>query len=602
MGGGEPRMSNDVVNDDWWPDVLKSIPRENPIAGEYALVAAIDQPWGSRSYRHLYTALAPTDLIDTLILHPGGIDHEVRATGPFPAMSPTIDETPYRPRFFIGTAGIVPEGLEPLCVAWTSTNKTYVVPDQGFLMTYGLIPRYIETEGAREIHWDDPSIPRESVVKAKPISEYHFPRHSRAFVLVRTDYLQDYATLRGLHMLQVYFAENWDDPPSDIQEALEGKESREFTLPGRLIRIYGQSSPRSYLASAWGTRPLMGPDTSPVTEGRWEYGELSWPGIEGAVTQERAMSSTLLHAFVTDRVLGRYEGKEEFTVHPESGGVSYGGQWSTGNTSRIGRDVIRVELKKLYEGTPPEVVQHFHRHSVPKPPGDSVELREQANIATRTRRIVYALVSLGELIASEASEILEKATTSLDTVKLSRADLDYEGWWMNGVAERAARHAPLNMAQDEFLSRCGELDKLVVEGMNEKILREMLVNLNVDPELISSWRSLKLLSYLLQMISTASEAGLRIPEDSREVADRTAERETTHTLPTLLHLRELRTAGSHRGGKSHDARIVGALSELQMDPQSTSSGWGNVLDKLYDEVASELEMAAEVLREHRSTR
>jgi hypothetical protein len=185
--------------------------------------------------------------------------------------------------------------------------------------------------------------------------------------------------------------------------------------------------PPSYLASVWGTRPLIGLGGSPVTEGRWEYGELTCPGIEGVVTHDRAMTPTLSYAFVKDSVLRRYEGQPEFSVNPEIGGVSYNIQWSPGNTSRLGRDIIRVELKKLYEGTPPEVVHHFHHHAVSPPGYDLTTLQNQPNVATRTRRIVYSLVSLGENLAGLSSNALGRQITSMDTVKFLRADLDYEG-------------------------------------------------------------------------------------------------------------------------------------------------------------------------------
>lgn len=592
-------MSSGIVNDDWWPGVLQPIPLERPAATEYVLVAEIGQPWGPRSYRHLYTALAPADLTDALIRNPGGIGHEVRASGPHPHVSPSLGEASYKPRFYIDGGGFVPEDLEPLCVAWTSANRTYLAPDQGFLMTYGLMPRYLVDTGSKEVRWDDPSIPRSDVVISAPESEYHFPAHTRAFVSIHRDYLQDYATIRGLHLIQVYFAEKWDDPPSDIEEALDGGESREFSLPGRLVRLYAQKRPSSYLASVWGTRALIGPGSSPVTEGGWEYGELTWPGIEGVVTHDRAMTPGLDYAFVTDSVLGRYEGWPDFSVNPEIGGISYGGQWSTGNTSRLGREIIRVELKKLYEGNPPEVVHHFHRHAVPPPIGDLVALRNEPNVATRTRRIVYALVSLGEQIAGIASEVLGRTTSSMDTVKLSRANLDYEGWWENRNAEPVARHAPTSMTKDAFLSRCGQLDQLVVESLDEGILRETLLNIGVDRKLIESWKSLKLLAHLLQLASTASETGLRLPEDAREAVARAAEGGSAQELPILAVLHELRIAGSHRGDKSHDTRIADALAQLDLHPQSTSTGWGHVLDRLYDEVARELETATYVLGQHR---
>lgn len=582
-------MSASAVAGDWWPKVLQPIPLENPLATEHVLVAENGQPWGTRSYRYLYTALAPPELSGALLSNPGGIGYEVRATGPHPAGPTSMGGAPYEPRFYIDALGLVPGDLEPLCVAWTSANRTYIAPDQGFLMTYGLIPRFVTIADVKEVHWDDPSVPRNDVVISIPVSEYQFPLLTRAHVSIDRDYLQDYATIRKLHMIQVYFAERWEDPPSDIEAGPAGEESREWSFPGRLVRLFAQRNPPSYLASVWGTRPLIAPGSSPVTKGRWEYGELIWPGIDGVVTHDRAMSPGLDYAYVTDSVLGRYEGRPGFSVNAEYGGVSYGGQWSTGNTARLGRDLIRVELKKLYEGNPPEVVQHFHRHAVPLPAGDLRALHDQPNIATRTRRIVYALVTLGEEIAALSTKALGRVVTSMDTVRLSRGSLDYEGWWENPIAEQAARHAPMSMTKDMFLSRCAQLDQLVVEAIDEGILRETLVAFGVDAEQIKGWRSLKLLAHLMRLAVTGSSAGLRLPEDAHQMVDRVSGGPSPPGLSVLEQLHELRIVGSHRSDGRHAQRLAAALAMLGVDRESTASGWGLVLDRLYDEVARELE-------------
>jgi len=588
-------LSANPVAGDWWPRVLQPIPLEKLLATEHVLVAENGQPWGPRSYRYLYTALAPPELSDAVLRNPGGIGYEVRATGPHPTVSATMGGSPYEPRFYIDACGLAPGDLEPLCVAWRSANRTYIAPDQGFLMTYGLIPRFVTIAGVKEVHWDDPSLPRNDVVVSIPVSEYHFPLLTRAHISIHRDYLQDYATIRKLHMIQVYFAECWEDPPSDIETGVEGKEALELSFPGRLVRLYAQRRPPSYLASVWGTRPLIGPGASPVTEGRWEYGQLIWPGIGGVVTHDRAMSPGLDHAYVTDSVLGRYEGQPGFSVNPEYGGVSYGGQWSTGNTSRLGRDLIRVELKKLYEGNPPDVVLHFHRHAVPPPGGDLRALRDQPNIATRTRRIVYALVTLGEETAALSTKALGRVIASTDTVRLSRTRLDYEGWWEHPIAEQAARHAPMGMTRDMFLSRCGQLDQLVVEAINERILRETLVALGVDAEQIIEWRSLKLLAHLLRLVITGSSVGLRLPEDAQQAVERVSEGLSPSMLSVLEQLHDLRIAGSHRGDDRHARKLADALALLDLEPESTASGWGLALDRLYDEVAQELEKTASAL-------
>lgn len=283
------------VPDDWWPELLRPISSERPLAQEQVLVAEVGHPWGQRSYRHLYSVLAPAEKLLRLLEHPGGIGHEISATGPHPYISSPREGDIYTPRFWVDAADIAPEGLEPLIVSWSSANRTFIAPDQGFLMTYGLIPRIVSTETGPELHWDDPSVPRHDVVISHSVSVYDFPAYTRAFVTIHRDYLQDYATIRDCHIIQVYYAERWGDPSPNIVSLLAGREAREFVLPGRLIeiRILPNSLP-SHLAKVWGTRVLVEPSVSPVIAGRWQYGELVWPGIQEPVTNERALPAIML--------------------------------------------------------------------------------------------------------------------------------------------------------------------------------------------------------------------------------------------------------------------------------------------------------------------
>jgi hypothetical protein len=93
-------------------------------------------------------------------------------------------------------AEIVPEGLEPLIVAWQAGGRTILVPDQGFLMTYGLIPRSVQSATIER--------PRHDVVIAKMASKYFFERRSEARVTIDREYLQDYATVRNRSPIQVF--------------------------------------------------------------------------------------------------------------------------------------------------------------------------------------------------------------------------------------------------------------------------------------------------------------------------------------------------------------------------------------------------------------
>ena len=90
---------------------------------------------------------------ETLLKNPGGIGHEITTSGPHP--SPSKGSFVYKPEFSIWSGGYVSEGFEPLVVAWTTGNRTVLLPDQGFLMTYGLVPRTVKSKHGDAIHWDD---------------------------------------------------------------------------------------------------------------------------------------------------------------------------------------------------------------------------------------------------------------------------------------------------------------------------------------------------------------------------------------------------------------------------------------------------------------
>ncbi|MBI5302689.1 MAG: hypothetical protein HY868_11170 [Chloroflexi bacterium] len=586
------------VPNDWWPELLRPILAERPLDHEQVLVAEIGHPWGPRSYRHLYSALAPSETVSKLLEYPGGIGHEISTTGPHPDISSSQRDSNYVPRFWVFAAEVVPEGLEPLVISWRSANQNFIAPDQGFLMTYGLIPRIVTTETGPELHWDDPSVPKHDVVVSRNVSVYDFPNYTRAFVTIQRDYLHDYATIRDCHIIQVYYAERWGEPSSNIVSLLAGREAREFTFPGRLIEIRNMSNSRpSHLAKVWGTRALIEPNDSPVIAGRWQYGELVWPGIQDPVTNERALPSMLLVAFVSDAVLAHYEGNPQFQIHPESGNVSYGNQWSTGNTQRVGRDLILVELKKLYEGCPPNVVHYWHRYAVLPSAENLDRLRQTPNVATRAKRITYALVSVGEALAKMATEVFQRALNSKEIVGLSRQEMNYRGWWNDPIVEPVTRTIPLSMSKDDFLARCESLDQLVVEGLQERILREILLGLGEGDKDILQYKSIRLLGRLLELSTVANQSGLWLGSDFQEIHARTPQPARIVQLPVLATLHDLRIVRSHRGNESHQKRVSDALKVLNVDPALTATGWGTVMDALLDAIAKEIEHTFAILKQ-----
>lgn len=460
-------------------------------------------------------------------------------------------------------------------------------------MTYALMPRNCESG---EVLWDDPRNGVFDVVKVEPPSEYRFKLIRGARVLIRREYLQDYATVRDMSMIQTYYVANSDDSPDPVSTRLaKEKCGHLLRLPQRAVDIRFDARDRELvLAQVWGSRHLLAPAHAPVSDNR-DYGVLHWPGY-GAIDGSAGISPqgsplTLGYVYVRDSVLGEYEGRPGFEITPESGAVSCRGQWSVSFTQRVGRDLIQVELKKLYEGNPPTVVKTWHKYAVDAPDLDGLAaLRSQPNIARRAKAVVYAVVRLGEVLAGIASEVTDTPRTACDLVKLERARLEHEGWWSSEAVEPITRHVPIAMMKGDFMSRCVDLYKVVGECLSEKILRQTLISLGIDKEDIKDLRSLRLLERLVQLAGTAERTGLDLVSQGQEVEARRKESPPSTPVTVLIHLCELRNSKSHRGRSAKQA-----LKDLGICIQKTTPGWGEALDTIYDGTAQALLGIADAL-------
>jgi hypothetical protein len=152
-------------------------------------------------------------LVDAVLkAHGETIGSEVSANGPHPS-SPGG----FVPRFWIHAGTIEPSGFEPLVNSWVSGSVTTLWPDQGLLMTYGLAPQCLENK----ILWNDLATPSPDIIVVQPTSVYDSPKASEAFVKIRSHYLQDYATLRGMAVMQTYFARGRGTVPPNTVKLLK---------------------------------------------------------------------------------------------------------------------------------------------------------------------------------------------------------------------------------------------------------------------------------------------------------------------------------------------------------------------------------------------
>lgn len=253
------KFLNIKIPPDWWPSSLQDFSQEDPLGDEFVTVAEISEPWGKRSDKILYTALVPPARIEKLSKLKGCIGYKVESSGPWP--SPSADEFKYSPHFWVHGA-LKHETLEPLVVSWETAGYTVLQPDPGFLMTYGLIPRQCDNG---ETYWDDPQNGIYEVVKVAPPAEYYYTLLNSSKVSVRREYLMDYAKVRNLSLLQVYFVSNTSLSPDKLSLRLASGGPNEVKLLNRLVDVRKDPlNTDAVLAQIWGFRHIADPSAAPV--------------------------------------------------------------------------------------------------------------------------------------------------------------------------------------------------------------------------------------------------------------------------------------------------------------------------------------------------
>ncbi len=576
------------MSEDWWPAPLSHISRENPWGETNVVVAEIksfdEKPHAGQ--RSTFSVLVPVAQVDEVRKNLAKLDHQVSASGPHP--SPIRSDT-YNPKFWIGAHGLPSERYEPLVLSWASHDKTVLQPDPRFLMTYGLAPRNC---GAGLVCWDDPAAPVHDIVKVSAPSIWKFPVGTGATVSISREFLQDYLTLRNMALVQVFWEIRFGRIDDEIEKRLGDTEGLDIDFVDRKFSLTRAFEDRQLVAvQVWGGRIVALPAGLPITTNSLEKEGLKWPGFADAVTDSMAARMRASDSvYVDDGVLAAYEGRPEFSIHPESGSVRFGTQWSVGFCNRVGRNLIRLELKKLYEGVPPHVTRHWNKFAVdPLPTSAYRAAIEERNIAKRAKEIIFSVVALGEALAQLGQLAGLKELRPEAFVGLRRIALEYNGWWTFEDAEAISRQVPPDLSSDAFLDRCMSLNKLIVEGLVEGKVRATLHSVGIPPDAIASLKGLKLLDCIVRMTQVAHATGLELPKDGARIWDRLSHDGTDPAQPIayLFALYDLRIINAHKAG-DRNKKLSEALEPFGVMPGEEAAGYGRILDRIYDLLAFQI--------------
>jgi hypothetical protein len=426
-------------------------------------------------------------------------------------------------------------------------------------------------------------------VKVSAPSVYSFPNSTHAFVSICREYVQDYLTLRKKALVQSFWEKRFSSTDSEMEERLGSEECVDLDTPNRRLRLFRLDS-RVVITEVSGGRVLALPGPLPISNDPLEAKGLIWPGFDGPVAHARAMAMRPSDCiYVDDSVLADYEGRPDFVVVPERGAVSFGTRWRVGYCRRVGRNLIRVELKKLYEGVPAAVTQRWHKFAVePPPPGAYPAILDELNIGGRAKALTYAIVNLGENLAALAQVVGLPGLAPDSFVGLRRSHLDYKGWWRFSDAEAIGRHVPLNMPVDAFLDRCLSINKLAVEGLVEPSLRRTLHKMGVPPKEIETFRTLKLLDCVVRMCQVARASGLSLATSGVEIWQRLSKDGTDapQPIPRMFALYDMRNLKAH--SSDDRKKLADCLGRFDVNTSEAAAGYGAILDRVYDALIAEI--------------
>lgn len=487
--------------------------------------------------------------------------------------------------------------LEPLVTSWEKHNKTVYIPDSRLLANYYLVSR----NSGQKIYWDDPSIPRYNVIEVIPTSNYTIDNGSTlSKVEVERDYLEDYAFLKKCAIVEFYFEERWihtDDPA--INSILSGENGKNITQVNRRIKLIKTKFKNyKYNIQIWGRQVILIPKSSPISNPK--AFRLKWPGFEDGLSEEDARKSVLDYVYLLDHYLIEYENKEEFTLYPESGGINFQNWWELSFCGRRGRDYVRFELRKIYEGVPQDIIKEINKYAVEEEIVDeNISKFGNRNIASRARKVIYGYLDLF-LALSKLFKSVELFYDDEELCSFSKEKIEYCGWFNFMKLRKLGNVAKLESTEDEFLSRCRGLYSLF-ESIKEKPLRAFLRKINIQEDKTKSLKANKLLELVIKILKVSIETGLEVTSNSTEILKRISFPIKLKEISFLFCLYDIRTYASHREGSDIMKKYLHALDFFNIDNDFMKShGWGIAVDKIYDNIITSLETIKNIVNKYPS--
>lgn len=482
----------------------------------------------------------------------------------------------YKPSFWLylsESSGL--KKAEPLVVSWCSGNHTALMIDQGFLSAFKLSPRLLDNE----ILWDDLKEPEYDVVKNKLLSEYKYPTQSKAYVKIKKEYLEAYLAFRKKTAVQIFTIKR--DIPIDEEISILLKDKEHFIEEFKQFEIKisrFDNKENTARLEINGFKVLL-----EDSEGNGEEETFTghyWKGVEGLVTEWRARHEMPFeYVYVSDKVLAVYEADEDYEVCPLSGSVSYRNQWAVTHCERVGKNAIKIEIKKLYEGNRYTVIDYWNQFSI-----HPSEIIEGENVALKSERLVRKFFLFGRLFAGLSNHLFEFSYSSKDLIGLDEERIEYTGWSEFPEFNAIAQHVDLkSFSKEQFISRCKKLYILLGENLKEKPLRKIVDMLGFPVSETEKFKSIKLLELIITYLKIAEESGLHPVHNKETLVERVLENKNLNALLELSAVNSVRQLDAHKTNDSK-TRLHKALTDLGVHPNAISNNYADAIWQVYDSI------------------
>jgi hypothetical protein len=470
------------------------------------------------------------------------------------------------------------DGHDYVVASWGSGSFYTFNLAEKVWMALGLTPRCIGNEEQR-IVYDDLRLPEFNVAGGEVSGQYYWQPSRNISWVMSNEYLRRYLWMRGAIGVRTFFYERLMPDTRELRDLMEGEPHVELKGEGDWFLLDIREHRGGLLIQLWATMHAI---TCELCENQTANGIL-WPGIDDPVTHDRANSIFNRDSvYLDDRFLEKYEQNSFYDstpvkVHGEAWhcSPSYLGQWSFPGCRRVGRNLIRVSLRDLYQAKPEREILHAHVHAVSPARIAQTDFTEE-HIVSKTERLVAELLQLGDHL-SELGASLGIGKAASDLINLSRQDIVDNGWLNYPQLRRLAQVAPLEMSQQAFLSRCKSIHE-IWQCIPPGFLKRLLEAAGVPRDAITQWGSLKLFQTLLNILE-----GL---DRNEEQVDAYRNRETPQnwdardpSISPLFVCNELRIADAHDVGERLEQ-----LQQLGFDTASLRHGYGLALDFVFDRV------------------